>query len=463
MSFEIFRRFGSNIRGNVLVFFGISLPAVVGTAGLALDFSRMHAARGSAQGALDAALLSASRQTSVDDEAVAAAVSTYLGREGALKHDGALSDISAHMDGEALVAEATLTVPTSLLKVLGMEVITARIGSRVERSLGNVEIALVLDTTKSMEGSRLASVKSAATELVDTLFDLPDAANKVKVSLVPFAQYVNVGVQNRNAPWMAVPPDTTVTTTQCYDTFPSATKSNCRILTAIGYNDGVPFTYTYEQCDWNYGTPVGVCTPVTNTQTWNGCAGARSTPLNVRDEEYTTRIPGIRNVACPSPLLPLSKSRSTIKDSISAMVANGETFIPTGLTWGWRTLSNRAPFTESADDPTTSSGKVRKYLVLMTDGYNTKSPRYPEGDHEGGDTLFANQLTKEACDNIKADTASKIEIYTIAFEVADEPIKDILRYCATPGGAFFDAVDYSKLIAAFNEIGTNVSVARISR
>jgi hypothetical protein len=148
------------------------------------------------------------------------------------------------------------------------------------------------------------------------------------------------------------------------------------------------------------------------------------------------------------------------------MFATGDTYIPVGLVWGWRTLSNRAPFTESAEDATISNGKVRKILVLMTDGENRRAPRYPEGDHiEVGVAAEerANQLTKDVCDNIKADTESKIEIFTIAFEVTSEPIKDILRYCATPGGAFFDAVDYSKLAEAFGDIGKSIATARITK
>ena len=283
------------------------------------------------------------------------------------------------------------------------------------------------------------------------------------MALVPFAQYVNVGMDNRYASWMDVPSDSSTTTTSCYDTYPNAVKSNCRMVTYSATNDGVPYTYTVEECDWDYGTAVGVCAPYTSTNTWNGCAGARSNPLNIEDEQYSTRIPGIRNVSCPSKILPLSKSASDIKDNINAMVAYGDTYIPSGLVWGWRALSNRGPFTESADDAATAGGSVRKYLVLMTDGFNTRSPRYPEGDHEGSDPALANQLTRATCDNIKADSESKIEIYTIAFEVADEGVKDILRCCATPGGAFFDAVDYSKLLTAFSEIGNSVNVARIAK
>lgn len=452
-------------RGGVAMVFGLAVTAMFGMIGFAVDFSRAHAVKQSAQGAMDAAMMSAARKETLTDHLVEDTIETYMALTDSVKHGAiAVSTVGRVLDSGATVeGEVVLRMPTRILSVLGFGHIDVKIESRVMRALGNVEIALVLDTTQSMAGSRLDSVKTAASQLVDTLFSLPDASNKVKVSVVPFAQYVNVGLENRNASWMDVPPDTSTTGMYCRDTYPNASKSNCRIEYYTAYSDGIPYTAQNEVCDWDWGTAVNVCDPYTSTNTWNGCAGARSNPLNIRDEQYSTRIPGIRNVSCPSKILPLSKSASDIKNNIDAMSPYGDTYIPAGLVWGWRSLSNRAPFTESADDQATAGGSVRKYLVLMTDGFNTRSPRYPEGDHEGSDPALANQLTRAACDNIKADSDSKIEIYTIAFEVTDEGVKDILRYCATPGGAFFDAVDYGKLLTAFGEIGNSVTVARIAK
>ena len=452
-------------RGGVALAFGLAVTVLFAAVGLAVDFSRAYAAKQSLQAAVDAATMSAARSGAQDEQAVGAALDSYLAMSNVLKHGALMMTKAGRVldNGTTIESELVARMPTRLLSVMGYDHIDMKIESRVMRGLGNVEIALVLDTTASMQGTKLDNVKSAASELVDALFALPDAANKVKVALVPFAQYVNVGLENRNASWMDVPPDTTSTATACYDTYPNATKSNCRMQTFTATNDGVPYTYSAEVCDWDYGMPVNVCAPYTTTSTWNGCAGARSNPLNIKDEQYSTRIPGIRNVSCPGKIQPLSKSVSDIKNSINTMAPYGETYIPAGLVWGWRALSNRAPFTESAEDAATSGGAVRKYLVLMTDGYNTKSPRYPEGDHEGSDATLANTLTREACDNIKADHESKIDIFTIAFAVTDEGVKDILRYCATPGGAFFDAVDYSKLLTAFGEIGNSVSVARFAK
>ncbi len=460
----LLRALGGNVSGNALTIFAFAIPAMFGMAGLALDFSRVQAAKQMAQNTLDSALFAASANQTLTDDMVQETVAAYFARQGSMKHDAVMANLVARVEnGSKVYAEASVRVPTTLLTVLGFQQFTARIASRVTRGLGNVEIALVLDTTGSMEGTRISNLKSAANQLIDTLYALPDASTKVKVGVVPFAQYVNVGMANRNASWMSVPADTTVTEERCYATYPTATSSNCRTQRFSSTRDGEPYSYDGNTCDWEYGSEVMVCSPATSASIWNGCAGARSNPLNIKDEQYTTPIPGIRNVSCPSPILPLTNQVTDIRSSIDTLNADGYTYIPTGLVWGWRVLSNREPFVESVNDPATANGQVRKYLVLMTDGSNTRSPQYSTGDHEGSDTDLSNQLTRDACDNIKADYDSKIEIFTIAFEVTNEPIKEILRYCATPGGAFYDAVDYSRLLTAFSEIGANVAVARLDR
>ncbi len=98
--------------------------------------------------------------------------------------------------------------------------------------------------------------------------------------------------------------------------------------------------------------------------------------------------------------------------------------------WGWRALSKHEPFDQGVGYGEIVDGmKVRKVLVLMTDGMNTKSPIYPSQDpinpsHDGSDAALANTLTAELCTNIKA---KGIAIYSVAFEVPDDSIKDILR------------------------------------
>jgi Flp pilus assembly protein TadG len=212
----LWRRFDEDAGGNAAMIFGLSVSVLFGAAGAAVDYSRAHAVKSAAQGNLDAALLASARKKDVSDSDVQALLEAYFDKPVALKHGAGISGLVGKLeDSSTLQAEATLSVPTTLLKLLGIGQIDMKIGSRVGKGLGvgSIEVALVLDTTKSMEGSRLASVKTAAKDLVDTVFDLPDATDRVKFSLVPFAQYVNVGLANRNASWMDVPSNSSVTTT----------------------------------------------------------------------------------------------------------------------------------------------------------------------------------------------------------------------------------------------------------
>jgi hypothetical protein len=120
----------------------------------------------------------------------------------------------------------------------------------------------------------------------------------------------------------------------------------------------------------------------------------------------------------------MSQDPTVIKSAVNAMQAGGETYIAPGLLWAWRLLappSGSGPFGDGAP-----YGSIKKTIILMTDGANTHSPRYP--DHEGTDVVLANKLTAQVCQNAKAQN---IVIYTIAFEVTDQTIKDLLSQCSS--------------------------------
>ena len=86
----------------------------------------------------------------------------------------------------------------------------------------------------------------------------------------------------------------------------------------------------------------------------------------------TAVFPGGPNFMCTStPMLPLSTNKTTIKNAINAMVAQGATGVGEGAAWGWRALSPGAPFTEGRPYSTKNN---QKFLVLMTDGQNTYYP-----------------------------------------------------------------------------------------
>ncbi|ESX08626.1 pilus assembly protein [Mesorhizobium sp. M0761] len=62
--------------------------------------------------------------------------------------------------------------------------------------------------------------------------------------------------------------------------------------------------------------------------------------------------------------------KKILTDAINAMAPTGNTNVPEGLAWGWRTVSSNEPFTQGR--PNTERGND-KVVIVLTDGANTYS------------------------------------------------------------------------------------------
>ena len=131
--------------------------------------------------------------------------------------------------------------------------------------------------------------------------------------------------------------------------------------------------------------------------------GSRNYPYNVRDDYFNVnKVPGLMDVTCSNEITDMTTNQTTLNSAIDALSASGYTYIASGLTWGWRMVSPDAPLSQGISyagmkDPKT---KTKKFVILMTDGENTRAPSYPA--HDSGDTITANKLTADVCTNIKA-------------------------------------------------------------
>jgi len=268
----------------------------------------------------------------------------------------------------------------------------------------------VLDTTGSMNSNnRMVELKKAATDLVKSL--IKEGGDDVRIAIVPYANYVNVGTTYENEPWLDVPS--------------SKRKRRGR----------------------------------SRKSTWYGCVGSRNYPLDMSDDYAGTPIPAIMDTTCTNEVVRLTSQQGPLVSTIESMHPKGTTYIPGGLVWGWRMISDQLPFA----DGTPKGGKyndkpVNKAVVLMTDGENTISPTYPE--HNGTDTARSDDLTKTLCTNMKDDG---IIIYTVAFEVTGRTAKGVLQNCASSTSKFFDAQDAGALAASFTSIGKELSQLRIAK
>ena len=468
MNLRLIGRFFVTRRGNVAMMFGLLLiPLLIG-AGVAIDMLQYSLVKTRLSEAADAGLLAAARSKSLDPaltdkKAEEIARKYFDGNRDAGNVDILAFDFASVPGQDAYRLQIDARVKHSLLPVVGKMHSPLSIDSLAAVAPPrDLEVVLVLDNTYSMVGAKLTSLKSAATDLVNTIMD--DTPSSVKIGLVPFSQYVNVGMSRRNASWMNVPNDYSDTNYQCWNTYPDRTESNCteRQETCERTRDGVTETWqcTKRDCDVDLGDAVEVCDDRTSNYTWRGCAGSREHPYNVRDELYDARpTPGLLNINCATELTPLTAVKATVTSAVNAMAVQGsQTYIPGGLVWGFRLLSSIEPFSEAITYTAMQDKGAVKALVLMTDGENTKSAQPPY--HSKSGSTDADNLMDELCDEIKA---VDIQIYTIAFEVSDTNTKTRLEDCATSTDNYFDASNAADLSSAFSSIATSLTELSLTR
>ncbi len=453
----MFRLFFNDARGSIGLGMALGVTAMLGAVSATLDYSRMTNSRAALSAAVDAAALAGAQAPQIDMAVTARQVFDANFRE----QDTVTSftaTLVKHGAMDAVRVEAVASVKMTLAQSLGFSTAPVRAFSEVvSGNDADVQIALVLDVTQSMEGPKMTALKGAATEMVNSMFDKLKRANQVKIAVVPFAQYVNVGMSNRYQPWIDVPPDSTTTQRVCYQARDITRTYNCRMQfhSWTACTDGVCGTQTgtWEVCDHDYGPYYESCSNQTTELKWDGCVGSRNYPLNVKDENYTiNRVPGVMNVVCPPALTPLSSSQPAVLNTISQLVPSGNTYIPSGLMWGWAALSPGEPIAEPIDP----NYKALRYVILMTDGANSMSPTYPH--HDDWNVPVSDTLTAELCTNIKA---AGIQIFTISFDVNSNILKNQLRICASSPDKYFEASNSLQLSQAFSGITGQMTQLRL--
>jgi Flp pilus assembly protein TadG len=460
-------RFARASSGTVTTTFAVSAVALFLGAGIAIDSARYYSSEAELQSVVDGALLAAmSARKSRDDlsesemEQIARDfLKTNLGADIEITALDLVESKTGSSRSIAYGLEVDATYPTTLLRLASVDKMELSVTAQaaVDNNLP-VELALVLDNTGSMAGKKLQALKDAATDMVDTVLDGKNSL--AKMAIVPFSDYVNVGLKNRGQWWLSVPDDYSTTNYQCSTSKPVVSKSGCKKVTKTGTNDGVPYTYQVEECSKIvYGPEVKTCGNKTTTYKWSGCVGSRNYPLNTQDKDYkSSPVPGLLNTSCTQEILPLTDNAKTLRDKIKTMTATGNTYIPAGLIWGWRVLSSDAPYAEAMPAAAMKSKNGVKALVLMTDGENVKSPTYPK--HNGSSKTLANKLMLEVCTNVKAQA---IELYTIAFEVNDPVTEDLLKTCSSGKGYYYSAEDSDELAAAFDDIADKLTMLRLTK
>ena len=468
-----------NTSGNMASIFAVSIMLLLMAIGTAVDLNYMSSKKTSYQSLADLAVLAAARSGETDLSELLDIANTAVAANN-FTGETVTTRVEVNADGRIQVFVEG-QYDTMIMGLFGKSDIG--IGVMAEAPLTTsepVNVALVLDVTSSMGGTKIESLKTAATKLVDILGAFDNDA--LKIAVVPFQRYVNVGQSRRGDIWLDVDDDWVENFSEtCSMVAPVIGETNCRSEpyaarpptspTPQGtcYNDGVP--YACGGSSGSAGYPAGsnwVCdnvlgpeeescnTPGPKTHTWSGCVGSRINPWHER-VEYAAgkKVPGLMNeTRCNDEILSLTNNLTSVKTAITNLSVGGNTYIPSGLTWGWRALDIREPLTESSGP---FAANTKNVMILMTDGANTISKTGET--HTGSDTDDANDVTETLCENINLEN---IEIYTIAYEVTDPATINLMRDCASSPDKFYDASNSASLKQAFEDIGQNLLKLRLT-
>ena len=412
--------------------------------------------------------------------------------------------MSTDSSGNVITLIGHSTIKTTMMNVIGKPTITVAASSEVTKQNKDLEIALVLDNTGSMAGTKIATLKTAASNFVDTLANATAGStlpHPVKISVVPYTMTVNVGAAYQDASWMSG----VMPSEYGADIFSSSGVNRFTLLSQMhtawqGCVESRPFPYDTEDTPPSSGAtlfvpyfapdePDGSGGYVNNYLSDVSADRYKSWQIRQGDPAKYTRAPrtgtnGVGyqfgpNAGCiAQPLVRLTDSFSTVKAGINGMVAGGDTNIAAGVMWGWHTLSPNGPF---ADGAAYSDDTTRKIMVLMTDGENhnvvTSSP--DASVYGGLGYIWQNRLgitggslddRREALDNrllaVCANAkAAGIDIYTIAFNVApDAPnAHEMMQQCASSMNNYYDVANVSDLNDAFQSIANSIQNLHLSK
>lgn len=488
-----FSNFLRNRSGAVAMIYGPMTILLMVAAGLAIDYSRSYLVKKEIGRALDAAVLAAGSLAVTDETAMQELANRYfqanLSTDTKTKYN---PQLSFSITNDEVTVTSTAHVPTIIMKIVGHDYVDVDARSVAGRTLVNIEVALVLDNTGSMSGSKMTSLKSAATTLVNTLYSPEGSDEFVKFTIIPFTGAVNIGTSNNTIWWLDVDGLSAAAQEDYGSNFDYWGESQYDGMTA--FEAMAEFEVDWQGCvRARVGTAVNENGDTVDLDLWdippnNSNIDTKWAPYLKRLQGYyvsswwsgpqkpsNSQIKSRLNYSgtCPQiPILPLTNDKTVILDTIDDMVASGNTSVPIGLIWGWRALSSSEPFTEGADydEPNT-----RKVVVVLTDGQNhhgyytsdIASGIYsaygmPAYDHLGtgwlGDELDNKLAT--ICTNVKS---KGILVYSITFQLNDTATQNLMRNCATQDDMYFNSPNGSSLQDAFDQIATGLQKLQLKQ
>jgi Flp pilus assembly protein TadG len=445
-------RLAGDRRGHAAMMVALMGVPLVGAVGLAVDGARAVMVRSRLASASDAAALAGGRVLGAGDAVADARRYFWVNiPQGYLGATIAEPVIQVSADNETLTVTADASVPTTFARVLGVRQLPLGAANKARRTTGGLEVALVLDTTGSMNGSRIAALRDAATSLVDILFTASRTPDSLWIAVVPYVASVNLGA-NRGG-WLTLdsPKNSDYGGQGWYGCLEARPAPNDQ-------TDETPDRAPFKAYLWKSSSASKNVWPPITAYTGNDSTGP--------------------NLGCGSAVLPLTNDQNAITTKIKSLNATfrSGTMANLGLQAGWFTLSPKWRGLWGGATPAglpLDYGKdgVEKAIVLMTDGennwndvdytaYGTLSEKRLGTSNRATATGVVNDRMATLCTQLKA-TGIRVYTITLGLSPSETTTRTLYQNCASDPGSYFDSPSPADLDRIFRTIGTRLSRLRL--
>ena len=503
-------------RGAVAVFFAVAIVVLAPLALGVVDIYMTSSQRSRLQDALDAAALYTARSGATDADEIQAIGLRALLANLSDADEARLVDTNFELSDSTVVASAEMSSRSLVSDLWNHGNMT--VSTNVVRASSNLEVALVLDVTLSMQND-VDDLKTAATDLVDLIVQDVQTPYYSKLAIVPYSNAVNVGTTYIDGVRGAIKAPAIT----------GATKAKPVVITSAGHGlsngDLVKISGVTGMTELNGNTykVAGKTTNTFNLQTTGGSnvdgknykayvsggkadcfkygckyytftaynnssqtftAASECVTERIGTYKYAETAPSTAPIGfhyartdneCPSSAIePLSIDKTALKAVIDGLEVTGTTAGHLGVAWGWYMISPNFGYLWPSESRPAAYGteELLKVVVLMTDGeFNTAycngvvasdTPYVQSQDKAkcGPSNDSSTDQAEALCTNMKAQA---IIVYTVGFRITSgSTAANLLAHCATDSKHQYLPSSGQDLQDAFQAIGQDINSLRLS-
>ncbi|NRA88194.1 MAG: TadE/TadG family protein, partial [Rhizobiales bacterium] len=191
-------RFVKDSSGQMAIIFALLLIPIVAFIGGGIDYSQQVSYNNKLQSTIDSVSLAVAKAIARDvkiSDAAMQKIAFDLYSANIPSNDNVTLDtliIIKDTKNNTLTINQTGVMQTSFMRLVGVDELSVGKETIIDISRSDVELALVLDMSGSMRGSRLNALKDAAKDLINTLIQDTTGLATMRIGFVPWSVGVNV-------------------------------------------------------------------------------------------------------------------------------------------------------------------------------------------------------------------------------------------------------------------------------